>query len=86
MFLILLILKDNKTILFAGGRTSVTDDQLAPCELFNPTTMSSMIVKCLNEPRFFHTATLIPLTRNVLVCGGVDSNKQVLASCERIQP
>ncbi len=77
------LLKHNKMILFTGGRTSVIDDQLAPCELFNPVTMTSLVLNCLNEPRFFHTATLIPPTGNVFVCGGVGSNKQVLASCER---
>ena len=80
------LLANNKQVLLVSGRTSVTDDQLASCELFNPITMSSSVVQCLNEPRFFHTATLVPSTGNVFVCGGVDSNKQALASCELLKP
>ena len=80
------LLKNNKIVLIASGRTSATDYELAPCELFHPVTMSSAIVQCLNEFRFFHTATLLPSTGNVLMCGGVDSNKQVLASCEQFIP
>lgn len=76
------LLKNNKQILLTGGRTSVTDDQLASCELFNPMTFSSSTLKCLNEPRFFHTATLIPSTGNVFICGGVDSNQQAMGNCE----
>jgi hypothetical protein len=80
------LLKNNNAVLLAGGRTSITDDQLAPCEIFNPLTMSSVVLKCLNVPRYFHTATLIPSTGDVLMCGGVDSNKQILASCESFDP
>lgn len=79
------LLTNNKQVLLVSGRTSVTDDQLAACELFNPVTMSSSLVECLNERRFFHTATLVPSTGNVFVCGGVDSNKQALASCELLE-
>ena len=79
------LLKDNKQVLLAGGRTSVIDDQLASCELFNPITLSSSTLKCLNESRFFHTATLISPTGNVFMCGGVDSNKQGLARCELVK-
>jgi len=61
----------------AGGLTSATDG------LFSPVTMSSLVFKCLNERRFFHTATLVPSTADVIICGGVDSNQQILASCER---
>ncbi|UJR19680.1 hypothetical protein I4U23_022814 [Adineta vaga] len=80
------LLRNNKAVLLAGGRTSMTDDELAPCEIFNLVTMSSVIVKCLNVPRFFHTASFIPSTGNVLMCGGVDTSKQILNSCEQFQP
>ena len=79
------LLKNNKTILLAGGRTSVIDDQLAPCELFDSVSITSTVFNCLNEPRFFHTATFIPTTGGVFMCGGIDSNKQVLANCEHVE-
>ena len=57
--------KNNKTILLAGGRTG------------NNITSNS---KYLNVPRFFHTTNFIPSTGNVLMCGGVYSNKKILNS------
>jgi hypothetical protein len=79
------LLEKSKLILLAGGRASITEYQLAPCELVNSVTMTSTVLNCLNEPRFFHTATLIPSTEDVFMCGGIDSNRQVLARCERFE-
>jgi hypothetical protein len=51
------LLEKSQLILLAGGRTSTTDYQIAPCEFVNPATMNSTVLNCLKEPCFFHTAS-----------------------------
>jgi hypothetical protein len=68
-----------------GGGSNQTN-VLNTFDIFDVSTRSFIKSGTMKTKRTFHTATLIPPTGKVLVCGGVDSNKQVLASCERFQP
>jgi WD40 repeat protein len=85
------LLKNNVDILINGGYSldeaiNVSSQSMAPCEIFNMTTMASTIVANMNVPRASHTAILLPNSGAVLCCGGVSSSNAALASCERYTP
>lgn len=82
------LLNSNNSILLVGGYTSneeinLSTQPIAPCEIFNITTMSSITVANINTPRALHTAVSMANTDEVLCCGGVNSNNVALSSCER---
>ncbi len=73
------------TVLIAGGSSDTSGQVLVgPAEIYNPTTMSFTVVGSLNNPRQFHTATLLA-NGKVLIAGGADAGG-ASASAELYDP
>jgi hypothetical protein len=67
-------------VLVAGGESPAGPFPTAAA-LFEPTNGTWADAGTLAEPRYFHTATLLP-DGTVLVTGCADSGHQILASSE----
>jgi Galactose oxidase, central domain len=62
-------LPDGKVLVAGGSPVLGTNLPLTSCEIFDPVTGHWVTTGDLNEPRMFHTATLL-WTGNVMVVGG----------------
>lgn len=70
-------------VLIAGGVNTV---RLSSCELYDPVSNGFASAANMSVDRADHTATLLPNTGQVLVCGGQTESGTVLSSCELYQP
>jgi hypothetical protein len=76
----------NGLAYFIGGAT-VSDDTVTPQDtvtIFDPATNTSHTGSSLITARYWHAAAIINGT--IIVCGGVDTDKNVLDSCEQFLP
>jgi len=78
----------NGKVLVAGGADTPTNDDVSPflatAELYDPATGVWTATGAMTNPRYFHTATLLP-NGQVLVAGGF-GNSGPLASAELYDP
>jgi hypothetical protein len=76
----------NGMVLVAGGLASPgSRNNTNSAELYDPTTQTWTNTGSLNVARAYHTATLLP-NGKVLVVGGVDTNMNSLSSMELYDP
>ena len=75
-----ILLNDYNDILITDGASN--SNSIVPSEVFSVDRMSSCQAALMNLPRERFTATLIPQTGEVLVCGGRDITYTSVASCE----
>ena len=69
-------------VLFTGGSH---DYGMTSCEIYNPLTNRFTQAANMSVGRYWHTATLIPRTGAVLVCGGRNL-EDIFNSCELYSP
>lgn len=69
-------------ILFTGG---FYDDGITSCEIYDPIKNIFIQAANMSTGRYWHTATVIPTTGEVLVCGGRNL-KVIFNSCELYLP
>ena len=78
----------NGKLLAAGGcSTNLIDslNYLSAAELYDPASGSWAVTRTQRAPRAFHTATLLP-SGKVLIVGGYNASSGVLASAELYDP
>lgn len=76
-------LLSNDRVLIVGGQNT---QRLSSCELYDSLSGGFVSVANMSVERADHTATLLPDTGQVLVCGGQNSNHSMLNTCELYQP
>jgi len=81
------LLNDGRVLITGGfiGSGGPTFSVLASAEIYNPTTNTFTPVGNMTTPRTFHTATLLPDGR-VLILGGQDNTGTVLKTAEVFNP
>jgi len=76
----------NGMVLIAGGGSVLSGGAiLASAEVYNPTTGMFVATGTMNNPRYDHTAILLP-NGEVLVAGGSDASGNPLSSAELYDP
>jgi hypothetical protein len=75
------LLRDGR-VLITGG---FENDGLTSCEIYDPLTHKFIQAANMSTGRYWHTATLIPTTGEVLVCGG-QNWEDLFNSCELYTP
>lgn len=80
------LLNDSRVLITGGFKgNGSTFTILTSAEIFDPITNTFTAVGNMTTPRTFHTATLLPDGR-VLIVGGIDSNGLALKSAEIFNP